>query len=268
MSKRRTAITTAWASVALTALGMLSAGQASATTPSRLTSHIDVRFDLAKGQLPENIVLEPDGTADITLAAARQVVSVTPAGAVQVLATMPLAPDGGKNTPALHFALTTGIARATDGTLYFLYASGDADTTGLWRLHPGGKPKRIAALPANGLPNGLALDRRNGMFYVTDSVLGKIFSVPAGGGRAVVWSSAAALAPAGFLGANGLKVRGRALWATNLDKGTLLRIPVRSGNRPGPVQIRARNLVGLDDFAFTGHGDNILAALNGPARSS
>ncbi|MFF8860835.1 hypothetical protein ACF08B_02175 [Streptomyces sp. NPDC015139] len=70
------------------------------------------------------------------------------------------------------FPLTVGIVRAHDGTLYFLYATGTRDLTGVWRLRPGGEPQRIAALPANGLPNGLALDTRTRMLCITDFVLG------------------------------------------------------------------------------------------------
>jgi hypothetical protein len=36
------------------------------------------------------------------------------------------------------------------------------------------------------------------------------------------------------------------------------------GNRAGTPQVKATGLVGIDDFAFTGHGDEILAAVNGP----
>jgi sugar lactone lactonase YvrE len=172
-------------------------------------------------------------------------------------------PDGGKATPALGFALTTGIIRRADGTLYFLYAGGEAKSTGLYRLRPGGKPARIAALPADGLPNGLALDERAKTFYIADSVRGAVLTVPLKGGAASVWSAAPQLAPVAFLGANGLKVHDGAVWVTNLDKGTLLRIPVRRG-RPGPVQVRATGLAGIDDIAFTGSGDEVLAALNAP----
>ncbi|XES01028.1 hypothetical protein HEP87_61765 [Streptomyces sp. S1D4-11] len=38
--------------------------------------------------MPENIALEPDGTADVTFAAARQVAAVSTAGATRVLATL------------------------------------------------------------------------------------------------------------------------------------------------------------------------------------
>ncbi len=224
-----------------------------------------VRFDLAKGQTPENIALAPGGGEYVTLAEARQIAWISPAGAIRVLATLPRPTDGGIHTPAMGFPLTVGIVRAGDGTLYFLYATGTADLTGVWRLRPGGTPQRIVALPANGLPNGLALDSRTGTLYVTDSVLGTVWSAPVTGGTPTAWSTAPELAPTGFLGANGLKVHDGAVWATNLDQGTVLRIPILPDGRAGTVQTRATGLPGIDDFAFTGRGDQILAALNGPS---
>lgn len=227
---------------------------------ARIVAH----FDLAKGQMPENIALSPGGAAYVTFAAARQIARVTPNGTTRILATLPEPADGGVHTPVLGFALTTGIVRAHDGTLYFLYATGTDDLTGLWRLRPGGEPRRIAALPAHGLPNGLALDPRTRTLYMTDSALGVIWTVPTSGGTPTAWSTAPELASTGFLGANGLKFHRGAVWATNLDKGTLLRVPVLPGGRAGRVQTRADGLTGIDDFAFTGRGDRVLATLNGP----
>ncbi|WP_189110353.1 SMP-30/gluconolactonase/LRE family protein [Streptomyces camponoticapitis] len=236
-----------------------------ANSPATLdNARIAAHFDLAQGRMPENIALSPGGTAYVTFAAARQIARVTPGGATRILATLPAPADGGVHTPVLGFALTTGIVRAHDGTLYVLYATGTDDLTGLWRLRPGGEPQRIAALPATGLPNGLALDPRTRTLYMTDSVLGTIWSVPTSGGTPTAWSTAPELASGGFLGANGLKLHGGAVWATNLDKGTLLRIPVLPGGRAGRVQTRATGLTGIDDFAFTGRGDRVLATLNGP----
>ncbi|GAA4204583.1 SMP-30/gluconolactonase/LRE family protein [Microbispora amethystogenes] len=237
-------------------------GLTTVTPSDAATSRVAVHFDLTKGQQPENIALAPDGTAYVTFAAARQVAAISPNGKIRILATLPAPADGG--APALGFALTTGIVRTADGTLYFLYASGDPATTGLYRLRPGRKPQRIAALPGNGLPNGLAYDEPAKTFYLTDSVLGSISTVPLHGGPARTWSSAPELAAAGFLGANGIKVRHGAIWATNLDRGTLLRIPIRPG-RPGPVQVKATGLAGIDDIAFAGdEDDQVIAALNAP----
>ncbi|MGW0871903.1 hypothetical protein ACWD3Z_15610 [Streptomyces sp. NPDC002740] len=229
-------------------------------TDVRVATH----FDLSAGQMPENITLLPDGTADVTFAASRQVAQVSPRGATRILATLPAPADGGTGTPVLGFPLATGIVHTPDGTVYVLYATGTADLTGLWRLRPAQPPERIAALPADGLPNGLALDERRRQLYITDSVLGTVWTVPVTGGTPTAWSTAPELASTGFLGANGAKVHGGALWVTNLDRGTVLRIPIRSGNRAGTPQVKASGLTGIDDFAFTGRGDEILAALNAP----
>ncbi|MFE3526064.1 hypothetical protein ACFXOD_31465 [Streptomyces sp. NPDC059161] len=247
------------------AAAALAPASASAVSAPLSSARIAVHFDLAKGQTPENVALAPGGAAYVTFAEGRQVAEVFPNGTIRILATMPKPADGGIHTPVLGFPLTVGIVRAHDGTLYFLYATGTADLTGVWRLRPGGEPERIAALPADGLPNGLALDPRTRTLYVTDSVLGTIWSVPTTGGTPTAWSNAPELAAAGFLGANGLKIHNGALWATNLDKGTVVRIPILQDGCAGSVRTVATGLTGIDDFAFTGHGDQLLAALNGPS---
>lgn len=49
---------------------------------------------------------------------------------------------------------------------------------------------------------------------------------------------------------------------SNLDKGTVLRIPVTRYGTAGHVETRATGLVDIDDFAFTGRGNTLLAAVN------
>ncbi|MFF1843514.1 hypothetical protein ACFVW9_17430 [Streptomyces sp. NPDC058217] len=265
MFKKLSRTTAVAAALSAAVIATISPAPASAVSDPLSNARISQHFDLAKGQTPENITLAPGGGAYVTFAAARQVAWISPTGTIRVLATLPLPADGGVHTPALGFPLTTGIVRADDGTLYFLYATGTADLTGVWRLRPGGEPRRIAALPATGLPNGLALDARTGTLYATDSVLGTIWSMPVTGCTATAWSTAPELASTGFLGANGLKIHGGAVWATNLDQGTVLRIPILPNGRAGSVRTRATGLSGIDDFAFTGQGDQLLAALNGPS---
>jgi sugar lactone lactonase YvrE len=223
----------------------------------RFVSHLD----MAAGQRPENITLEPGGAADVTFAFSRQVARISADGRVHILATLPQPPSGAV-TPALTSPFLGGVVRAPDGTLYFLYATGSSDLTGVWRLRPDGAPQRLAALPADGLPNGLALDRQSGLLYAADSVLGTIWRVPTSGGTPTAWAAAPELAATGFLGANGIKIHRGAVWVSNLDQGTVLRIPVTRGAAAGAVETRATGLVNIDDFAFTGGGDTLLAAVN------
>jgi sugar lactone lactonase YvrE len=63
-------------------------------------------------------------------------------------------------------------------------------------------------------------------------------------------------------GANGIKVHDGAVWVSNTDKGTLLRIPIGAHGTAGAVTTVAQGLSAVDDFGFTGDGDTVLAAQN------
>ncbi|MFF7051525.1 SMP-30/gluconolactonase/LRE family protein [Streptomyces griseorubiginosus] len=243
---------------AVAAALLTSAATATAATDPLSRPHVVTHFSLASSQQPENITVDRTGSAYLTFSFARQIVRLSPGGHLHALATLP-APTKA-STPNLGKAFVGGIARADDGTLYVTYATGTADLTGVWAVRPGGRPHRIAALPADGLPNGLALDARRHRLYVTDSVRGVIYSLPADGGTATVWARGRALEPSTFAGVNGLKLHDGAVWATNLDEGTILRIPVTPRGTADRIEVRATGMPSIDDFAFTGHGDTLLAA--------
>ena len=188
------------------------AGPATAATTPLSDPRITAHFDLAAGQTPENIVVEPNGSTDVTLVGSRQVAHVDVHGKTTILATMPLPADGGVNTPITGAAPPTGIARTADGTLFIAYAAGESRSTGLWQVRPGGKPHRIAALPASSFPNGIALDEAAKNIYIADSALGTVWKVPLDGGTARAWATDPALNRTSFAGANGLKVHRGAVW--------------------------------------------------------
>ncbi|MFD9323853.1 SMP-30/gluconolactonase/LRE family protein [Streptomyces sp. NPDC060053] len=249
------------------ALGLLASAPATGDEPAVSAPHVVAHFDLAKGQSPENIALEPDGSADLTFSSARQVVNVTREGRTRILATLPAVAN--PQTPVVGAAVVLGIARAQNGTLYVNYATGTR-ATGIWRIPSGGgKPQQIAQLPPTGFPNGLALDERRGVFYVADSVLGTVWRVPRSGGKPTAWATGAALEPrnarpAARVGANGLRVHRDAVWVSNTNAGTLLRIPVRESGCAGAIETRAKGIYAIDDFAFVDrHRDTVLAALTG-----
>ncbi len=108
-----------------------------------------------------------------------------------------------------------------------------------------------------------AVDETSGTVYIADSTLGTVWQAPVSGGPATPWAAGTALERTAFAGANGLKVHRRAVWVTNTDTGTLLRVPITGNGTAGPIQTRTHGLTGVDDFAFTGRGDQALAALFG-----
>ena len=220
--------------VLLAGVAALAASPASAVAPSLSSPTIVGHFDLAAGQQPENITLLPDGSPVVTFSFARQVARIDRSGAVHILATLPAPPSGSTPPPITGAPVVTGIVRADDGTLFVNYAAGSAGLTGIWALRPGHKPHRIAALPAGGFPNGLALDARHGFLYAADGVPGSVWRVPVAGGPATLWASGRPLALVSLLGANGIKVHHRAVWVTNTDRATLLRIRVTPKGAAGP----------------------------------
>jgi sugar lactone lactonase YvrE len=236
-------------------LAGLSAAQgtsALASTPPVTRARIVAHFDITARQQPENITLEPNGAADLTFSFARQVARVTPQGKITILATLPPAVSG--------TAGVSGVVRAPDGTLYVNYLAGAA--SGIWRIRPGGTPHQVVALPAVKFLNGLALDPRSGALFATDSGDGTVWRAWPRSGKAELWATGEELRPGTRgLGANGIKVHNGSVWVSNTDQGTLLRIPVRHDGTAGPI-VRVAQVTAVDDFAFTGSGNTVLAAQN------
>jgi hypothetical protein len=211
-----------------------------------------VPLDAAAGQQPENIALEPDGSADLTFAYTGEIGRVTPGGRVRVLARVPVPDDG--DVPVVHRKLFLGgIVRAPGGDLYVAVSTGTA-ATGLYRVRPGGTPVKVASLPPSGFQNGVARDPATGDLFVADSFGSAVWRVSHG--RVTAFATGALLAPVSGFGANGIKVRDGAVWVSNLDRGTLVRFPLRGG----AGRVVARGLGPVDDFAF--HGATVVAAIN------
>lgn len=228
---------------------------------SRVTdASIVASFDLTAGQLPENIVSTGGDGVAVTFAASRQIAEVSATGDVDILGTLPAPAEGGAATPVLGFPLATGLA-LVDGSYFALYATGEADTTGLWKLDSDGEFDLVAALPAAGLPNGLAYDEQHDQFLAADSVLSQIYSITLDG-EVSTWSGADELAQDGFLGANGVQLHGGDVYISNLDAGTILQIDIASDGTAGEIIVAADDLIGIDDFAFTGRADQIVATLD------
>ncbi|NEC92243.1 hypothetical protein G3I71_42225 [Streptomyces sp. SID12501] len=225
------------------------------------------KFDFAVGEIPENITVNPDGSVTLSLLGScavcqrthgPQLMRISPSGERAVLAT-------GQVGEAI-----SGNTRGNDGTVYYsVWAPGNADRNGVYKLRPDGTPQRIAALPADAGPNGLAIDAAGRTLYIADSLKGIIWSVPVSGGSPTTpWLSDAALAPVPTealpIGANGLRFHKGALWVSNFNKGTLLRVPVTATGAAGHIRQVTGGLPNIDDLSFlTPRSDVVFAAQNG-----
>jgi sugar lactone lactonase YvrE len=231
--------------------GPAAAGDITLSNP-RVVAH----FDINAGQSPENLAVEPDGSVDISFSEAVQVVRVTVGGAVTVLGQLPKTGTCSPN-PA---PLSLGLSRSRDGTLFLVDCTNGPDT-GVWRISPGAPPVQIARLPANGFPNDMVLDELHGQLYIADSILATVWRVSVSGGAPVAWVSDTSLARTSFLGANGIALHGGAVWVSNTDKGTIVRVPIQADGTAGAVQTAFTGLGAVDNFTFVPETDAILAAL-------
>lgn len=255
------------AAIAAAAAVLVTAPYASAATGQAhdkpVVTHVKTAamFDFAAGESAENITVNPDRSLTISqigtpVGKPPKLVRISPSGQRTVLVT------GQAGEGVL------GNTRGPDGTLYYNVLSADAARSGVWALAPGGTAHRIAALPTDGFPNGLAIDPSGRTLYAADSKNGVIWAVPASGGAATAWVKDAALAPTSTtfpLGVNGLRFHKGALWASNTDQGTLMRIPVTSTGKAGRINLVTSDVPGIDDFNFlSARSDVVFAALNGP----
>ncbi|MFE9031424.1 hypothetical protein ACFYOA_35080 [Streptomyces iakyrus] len=247
---------------------LVAAPSASADTGGERTQPVITRvktaaaFDFVSGDSPENITVNPDGSLTVSMLGAPahkppKLIRITSSGHRTTLV---------KGYPGDQI---TGTARGSDGTVYYNVASDDASRNGIWELPPHDRPRRLAALPTDSLLNGLAINGTSHTLYAADSLNGTVWAVPVSGGPGRVWLTGTALAPdpkaSLKLGVNGVRFHKGAVWVSNFNQGTLLRIPVTAHGTPGPVHTFAHNLPDVDDFSFLDNGsDTVFAALNDP----
>lgn len=250
------------AAVAFGAPSALAAATGSSATSAVITNVNTVTtFDYAAGGQPESVTVNPDGSLTVSLLGfltgqPPELLHMGPTGQSTVLVT------------ALPGEAIGGNVRGRDGTIYYNLLSQDPTRSGIWRLSPGCAPERIGALPAGQFINGLTIDAARRSLYAADSLTGTIWTVRISGGPVTAWLVDSALAPAvsgpGHFGVNGVDYHDGAVWASNTDRQTLLRIPVTATGAPGPVKVVSGGLAGIDDFKFlSDFSDVAFVALNG-----
>ncbi len=127
---------------------------------------------------------------------------------------------------------------------------------GIWRVRPDGTAELIMPMP--GIPNAIAFDE-DGNLYATESAGGSVWRLGCDGQTGMLWVQDDLLAPlssSGF-GANGIAYREHALWVINLDKGSIVQIPIEKDGRPGKpsVFVEFQLASGADGMQFDVQGN-------------
>ena len=214
-------------------------------------------FDPSKGEFPEGIAVDRRQNVYVGLALTGEIRRFDPHGRSSTLATLPV--GGG-------FLL--GLATDARGNVYAALASFDPATHGVWSVEPDGSQERIAALPANGVPNALAFDKA-GNLYVTDSALGAVWRIARGGGPEL-FDQHPLLEPepgTQIPGANGIALEDHSLLVANTRFGRIVHIPIEPHGTAGePTTLIERDdLIGADGVALDVRDNLYLVMFGGPA---
>jgi hypothetical protein len=236
---------------------------AAAATPA--APSVVAAFDPAAGELPEGVATK-DGFAYVGFAPLGEIARVDlRTGSRAHFAKLP--------KPVPNKGFMTGLAFGPDGLLYAALVSFDPSVQpGIYRVGAAGGDASLFARDAKMVfPNGLVFDAAGNLF-VTDSAASTIFEI-ARSGAVSAWVSSALLAGDAAqcggsgnpfpIGANGLAEREGAFFATNTDKGSIVRVAINPDGSAGVPALAVgpdcAALAGADGLTVDSRGDFVVA---------
>ncbi|HRI69623.1 MAG TPA: hypothetical protein PK156_35570 [Polyangium sp.] len=215
-------------------------------------------YDASIGELPEGVAVGPDGDIYVTLAGTgelRHLDRQTYTGGT--LASF----DVG-------FGFLLGMA-FNGPDLYVALASFVDATSGVWRVYPNGSKTRVVAFGGSEFPNDLTFDKAGNM-YVTESISGSVYKIPAGTTSRELWIQDPLLfgdvtqSPVPFpIGANGLAYDDETdtLLVANSQSPRIVEIEDVCGYA-GAVNVLAEgeHLRGADGISIDKNGDVVVVS--------
>lgn len=261
------------AALALGALFAASAeGQTSRRSCAQLPQAQDLttvfNFDPLTARIPEGIAISRRGDIYLGVQPTGEIVRLDRQGGFSTVADLD---QGG--------GFMLGLAVDSEGNVYAALDSFDPATHGVWQIDRYGTTRLIAAMPTSTLPNGLTFDL-GGNLYVSDTFLGAVWKISRSG-ELSMWVASPLLEGSGALfgfpaGANGVaffmdreegegadREHSGSIYVANLDRGTIVRIPILADGSAGDPTVFAEDdaLISADGIQFDIRG-NIYVAVN------
>ena len=174
--------------------------------------------------------------------------------------------------PVATFPGGVGGVSVDDGTVYAAVRPENDDPSGAYAIDADvngeADPELLGAI--SGFPNDLLVDADDERLLVTESSMGRVYSVSLDGDdaedeEAPVWSEGSLLAgegSEGSFGANGLTFFGEGVLVANTDFGRLVYVPIDSEDDAGDpaIYVERDGLVGAD--GITAWGSIVYVAAN------